>query len=177
MRKIEIPRHEQGVVRVFSISRPMAQMAGTLNERSKADVAGEMLGTTVDPADIELFALSDLAGMGLVPYLTEGHGIEADALKADRARLDALDGFVLIYRTTKPLDDTRVLEPGADLTLIGTYAEPRSSRAAAPIRSEAAAPFSGAKPPEQTARKSPAGSFVVAVIAVLILVFIWWIAT
>lgn len=177
MSTIEINPNEHGVIRVFSVSRPIAQMAGMLAQSSKADVAAELLNAEVAPSDIELFALSDLAGMGLAPYLTEGHGIESATLKPDRARLEALDGYVLIYRPTKPFNDVRVLRPSTDLTLIGTYAEPRSSRAAAPIKSDAAAPYSAAKAPEGAPRKSRAGSLMVAAVILLMLLVIWWVAS
>lgn len=175
MSTIEISPSEHGVVRVFSISRPIAQMARTLKQTSKAAVAADMLNAEIDPADVELFAVSDLAGMGLPPYLMEGHGIEAATLKPDRARLEALDGYVLIYRPAKPSEAARVLKPSTDLTLIGTYAEPRSSFSAPPIKSDAAAPYSGVKAPQEPARKSRAGSLMVAGIIVLIGIVIWWV--
>ena len=85
----------------------------------------EVIHPDLDPAYIEIFDLAELSGVGLAGYLTEGLGVPAPALAADRARLEALKGPVLIL-LSKALHGRKVtLTPDPRLTLVGTYAEDR----------------------------------------------------
>ena len=175
MAPIEIAASESGVVRVFSISRPMAQMARELKQHSKAQVASRLLDHPVSDGDFELFALSDLAGVGLPSYLTEGYALDPQDIHADRRRLEALDGYVLMLFSGVAREQGVALKPAPDLTLIGTYVEPRASRAAAPIIAESAKPYSGVSKPPETAKRGRAGSAMVAITVVVALLLIWWI--
>lgn len=175
MRMIDIPMTERGVIRVFAISRPMAQMARALERRAKADIAAELLAHPVPEDTIELFALSDLTGVGLPGYLTDGYAVDATAVRADRARLEALDGYVLLLHSSVARNGTVTLTPSTDLTLIGTYAEPRPSRAAAPIATQAAKPYSGAHETPQPPKRSRLGSMLSGIIVLTILLLLWWI--
>lgn len=175
MNTIVIPRAEHGTIRVFAISRPIANMARALKQQSKIALASELLGHDVVEGDIEIFALSDLAGIGLHGYLSEGYGVDKQALHLDRTRLDALDGYVLLLFST--LSDTGdvSITPARDLTLIGTYAEPAAKHVAPPIQAEAAKPYTGASKPAQEPRRSRVGSVFTAVAALLALFILWWI--
>lgn len=175
MSMLRIPRLEQGVIRVFAISRPIADMARALAERPKTRIAAELLAHPVEAGDFELFALSDLAGMGLMTYLIEGYDIDPAAPRADRARLEALDGYVLLLFSAVAREADVALTPSADLTLIGTYAEPKPDHAAAPIAAEAARPYSGVKEQAQGRDRARLGRAAAVVSALLVISFIWWI--
>lgn len=174
MPAIEIPRSESGVIRVFAISRPMATMARLLKQQPKAALASLLLRHEVGDADFELFALSDLAGVGLPGYLSEGYDVDKDAIRMDHARLDALDGYVLLLFSSVSASDDVILEPDTDLTLIGTYAEPKAAHAAVPIAAQAAKPYSGVQSEAVAPKRSRVGSALTAAIGVLILIFIVW---
>ena len=172
---IEILHGERGVIRVFAVSRPMADMARALKQRPKKALAANLLNKAVDDDDFELFPLSDLTGVGLPRYLSEGYDVDKDALRRDRARLEALDGYVLLLFSRVSDGGDVTLTPAADLTLIGTYAEPKARHAAAPLRSESAKLQSGKADAAQG--RSRAGSILTGATALLLLLLIWWIFT
>lgn len=174
---IEIPRTETGVIRVFAISRPMAQMARTLRQQSKSALASALLGHDVAEHDVELFGLSDLAGVGLARYLSDGYDVDRAAIRADGARLDALDGYVLLLFSRVSDGGDVTLRADPDLTLIGSYAEPKAAHAAPAIATASAASYSGVRADAAAPRRSRVGSALTAVIAIVILFFIWWTLT
>ncbi len=175
MPAVEISRTEHGVIRVFAISRPMTEMTRLLMQHAKGELASEFLGHTVSDRDIELFALSDLAGIGLPAYLSDGYDIDKKAVRLDHARLEALDGYVLLLFSSVSNDGDVSVVPTADLTLIGTYAEPKAEHTTAPIDSDAAKPYSGVTDTPQAPRRSRVGSIFTAVTALLALLLLWWI--
>ena len=175
MAAIEIPRAEQGTIRVFAISRPIADMARALKQQSKTTLISNMLGHDVSDDDIELFALSDLTGVGLHGYLSDGYDIDRAALRADRARLEALDGYVLLVFSRISAQGDVTIAPGKDLTLIGTYSEPRAKPAAPPMATDASKPYSGVTAQAKAPRRSRVGSVFTAATALLALLIIWWI--
>jgi len=175
MATINISQHESGVVRLFAISRPMADMARALRHSSKGVIASGLLRHEVTHEDIELFALSDLTGLGLRQYLADGYAIPPEALQADRARLDALDGYVLLLLSRVSSAGHVEITPSPDLTLIGTYREPSATQTAAPISVEAAKPYSGSGPAPSPAPRIGQGGTIIGVMVILALFFIWWI--
>jgi hypothetical protein len=172
---VRIAKSEQGVIRVFAISRPMAEMARALRQQPKAVLASAMLGHDVSDEDIELFAIADLAGIGLPRYLTEGYDVDAEALRADRTRLEALDGYVLLLHSGAARAGDVILSPSPELTLIGTYTEPKPSHSAPPVAVEAAMPYSGLKPASGAQHRTRVGSALTAAAVLLALLLIWWI--
>lgn len=175
MPSVEISKAEHGVIRIFAISRPMAVMARLLKQHSKDVLASDLLGHKVAPDDIELFALSDLAGVGLPGYLIDGYDVDPQTVRADAARLDALDGYVLLVFSRVGRDTDVILQPVADLTLIGTYHEPKAANTTAPIATDAAKPYSGVNPAPVAPRRSRLGSVVTALVLLASLFLIWWI--
>lgn len=173
-RTIDIPRTEQGAIRVFAISRPMAEMARALKQQPKTGLAAALLNHPVDEDDFELFALSDLTGVGLPRYLSDGYDVDHDAIRADRAKLEALDGYVLLLFSRISSAGDVALRPVAELTLIGTYAEPKAKHAAAPIAAQAAKPYSGTAQTPKAPGRSRVGSALTALAVLLALLFIWW---
>ena len=77
-------------------------------------------------------AHGDLGPIGLAGYLTEGCGIDPASLAADRDRLDTLTGWVLVLPSQAIPDRPATLSPQDGVTLIGTYAEPRTNWQATP---------------------------------------------
>lgn len=177
MQSIDIKHYERGTIRVFAISRPIADMARALKQMPKTALAQELLRQPVAADDMELFALTDLTGVGLQRYLAEGYDVDAQALRRDRARLEALDGYVLLVFSGIAAGGDVRLTPGPDLTLIGTYVEARAQHAAVPLPVEAAKPYSGAAQAPKPAGRARVGSALTAVLALVILTLIWWTLT
>ncbi|KAF0114698.1 MAG: hypothetical protein FD150_1407 [Rhodobacteraceae bacterium] len=121
MTGLSIPALDRNLVRVFSVALTPVEM-----QRGKASLAPALLGDAdLDPAYVELFDIAELSDIGLAGYLTEGLGVPDAALTADRARLDALKGPVLILlsKALHGREVTLTLDPR--LTLISTYLEER----------------------------------------------------
>lgn len=118
---LTIPAHDRHGIRVFA-----ARLSPDDLRRDKARLAAELLGDPdVDPAFIEIFDLADLSGLGLPAYLTEGLGVPDAAVAADRDRLEALRGPVLILLSKALHGRALTLTPDPRLTLVATYAEDR----------------------------------------------------
>lgn len=91
-------------------------------EEAEGDTSlDEAFGAPVDPAHVEVFTLEDVAPLSLRDYLAQAHDIPQAALAADRARLDAVRGQVVIVapRAVAGID---ALDPDPQLGHIGSYA-------------------------------------------------------
>ncbi|KIN73777.1 hypothetical protein [Sulfitobacter guttiformis] len=172
---IDIPRNESGTIRVFAISRPMADMARAVQRQGTQALGAELLGHEVKSDEIELFALSDLAGVGLHGYLSEGYDIDKFALQKDFRRLKALDGYVLLHFSRLGATQDITLSLHSDLTLIGSYAEPKPLHTGPPITAASAELYSGARAALKSPARSRLGSILTGVIVLLLSLFIWWI--
>ncbi len=175
MNNLLIPRHEAGIIRVFAISRPIATLARELKQQPKAALASALLGHEITEDAFELFALSDLTGVGLPSYLSEGYDIAPETLRQDRAKLEALDGYVLLVFSRVSDAGDVTLNPTSELTLIGSYSEPRAAQAAAPIATPSAKAYSGAKEPATAPTRSRVRNALSVISVALTLLLIWWI--
>lgn len=176
MKEIKIPKGETGVLRVFAVSRAMPEMARAIKNGYKVALAGELLGRPVGKDKVELFAVSDLTGVGLSRYLIDGQGVAEAEVARDRARLDRLDGYVLLLLPAAFGGEETTLPANRDLTLIGTYGEEAARAAGPPIESEAARPYSGT--PRLTPATPPGGKaggamILIAIAAVIALILVW----
>lgn len=175
MKPLKITAASLNSLHVFAVSRSAEDMLAALAEKPLAQIAGDLLGHEAPADKVELFAVSDLAGVGLSGYLIEGQGIPETQIAPDRPKLEALDGFVMLLLPRAFASE--VILPGSpDLALIGAYQEPRPEMNVEPIETASAEPYSGT--PRLTPAQPPqgrAGSAMVA-LAVIIAVFLalWW---
>lgn len=172
MTTITIPANDRDGVRVFT-----ARLAPDDLKRDKAALAETLLGDPhLDPAFVEIFDLADLSGVGLSSYLTDGLGIPVTAL-TNPARLDALEGpiLILLSKALHGREVTLTLDPR--LTLVGTYAEERPAVHFEPLPSKAAeGQLSPQLPPDST-RQRPTSAFVLLGLAfVLVGTVALWLA-
>ncbi len=173
---LTIPANEPPHIRVFAINRPPLEITAALEKHPKPDLARDLLNAPhIDTASTEIFPVSDLAGVGLAAYLTEGYAVTEDALVKDRAKLDALDGYVLLLFSNSFGGSATTLAPGPDVTLIGTYPEARANMSAKPLKTASAAPYSGAPKPSRPAPNNRSGSALIVVALIALALFIWWI--
>lgn len=125
---LETSTVERGLVRVFALSmsqdEAQALRDNTPEDGAPAPQAAALGLDTINADYIEVFPVSDLSEIGLTGYLVEGNGIDPDSLRGDRAKLDALDGWVMCVYSAAFGGRAVTLRPAPELTLIGTYAEP-----------------------------------------------------
>ena len=169
---IDIPAAERGVIRVFSLSMDAAEAEALHDDPAALNAA---LGGDVDSDFVEVFPLTNLDGVGLVRYLSEGNGVPPDQLAPDRAKLERLSGWVLIVFSSAFRDAAATLAPAPALRLIGTYGEAQTDwRATQTVTSDAAKPFTS---PPQPVKKRPSDAAMsgrVATVALIVLGLLTW---
>ncbi|PJI93028.1 hypothetical protein BC777_1895 [Yoonia maricola] len=149
---------ERGVVRIF-MANLTADQAASFTESTDEDTPAPInraLGVTYLDCDfVELFPLSNLDGLGLAGYLTEGLGVAEADVKPHASRLNAMSGHVLIVLSKAFGGFETTITPIAPLKWIGTYLEEGASVKFEPLPSEAAIGTAGTskvKPPKSDAR-------------------------
>ncbi len=161
---IEITRGERGVTRVFAVNLPW--------DEAQAATPNALLGTPEAPEGAaNLFAVRDLADIGLTGYLTEGMGLPKDQIDADKDRLSALDGHVLVLRTNALQGRAFRLTPGPALTLIGTYHETVPAPDFTPLTSDAAKGSLAPPPASEPVRAGLSKRLIAALFGMAIVLF------
>ncbi len=176
MTTLNIPKAEHGQIRLFAVNRPADAMAATLQSGDKSAVIGDLVGFAVPDGSAELFAVSDLTGVGLPRYLADGYTVTDAQISADRARLEALDGYVLILFSSAFEGAETTLEIGPDLTLIGTYGEEQPAMSAPPLTADAAQPYTGVPnlTPQTAPRGRAGGVMLTLALVVAVGLILWW---
>ena len=107
------------MIRVFALSLPDEEARALKND---PNAQAALLGVvTLDRKHVEVFPVDDLGDMKLADYLVEGSGAQADTLGQDRAKLGALDGWVMLVYSGAFKGAAQELATASGLTLIGTY--------------------------------------------------------
>lgn len=175
---LNIPPGEHGLIRVFAVNRPTAELSLELKSKDKSGLVAELLGQDIAKDGAELFPVSDLAGIGLSGYLAAGYTVPESQLADTRGKLDALEGYVLLVFSAAFEGRTGMLSPGSDLTLIGTFGETQPDMVVRVLDSEAAQPYSGTPtstaPPPAAPKPRATGSLVVAALIALVALLFWW---
>tara|TARA_R110002049_G_scaffold29972_2_gene102024 strand:- start:109482 stop:110015 length:534 start_codon:yes stop_codon:yes gene_type:complete len=175
MPPIAVPAHEIGKIRIFSLSLSDDE-ARALSDDAMAQA--EALGVMrVDASQIEVFPVSDLDSFGLIGYLREGNDVMPEQVERDRAKLAALEGWVMIVYSAAFPTRPQSLQPVSALTLIGSYDENRPETPTAPITAEAARPYSGTagNTPATPPRGAPGRAMVILGLIVLSGLLLWWV--
>ena len=159
---LTVPAAERRTVRVFAVNLPEAEVSAMLRDTGatttgtasddlpEIPAAAELLGwPDLDTRHTELFPVRDLTGLGLPGYLAEGLGLDEATLAPDRARLAALEGYVLIVLSRAFGDKAVTLDLPPALTLIGSYAEKTAPVIFEPL------PAGGAQDAPQTPTRKP----------------------
>lgn len=149
---------ERGVIRIFMANLTTEQAASftqSPDEDTPAPINRALGVTYLDSDFVELFPLSNLEGVGLAGYLTDGLGVAAEDVKPHASRLNAMSGQVLIVLSSAFGGFEATITPTAPLKWIGTYTEEGASVKFEPLPSDGAkgAPVTPAgKPPKSDAR-------------------------
>ncbi|WP_370400528.1 hypothetical protein [Sulfitobacter sp. JB4-11] len=113
---IKVPANEALHIRVFALSMSEAR-ATTL----PATLSNALGVNHVSPDGVEIFARSALGEMSLSDFLIEGNDVIAESVEPDRAKLDALEGYIMLVYSSAFKGKAAALTPQPELTLIGTY--------------------------------------------------------
>ena len=150
---------EHGVIRIFMVNLAANQIAAFTEAAQDGDAPAPItraLGVTnLDSDFIELFPLSNLEGVGLAGYLTDGLGVSKADVAPHASRLNGMTGQVLIVLSSAFGGIETTITPTAPLKWIGTYTEEGASMQFEPLVSEAAAGTldkPAGKPPKSDAR-------------------------
>lgn len=135
---IKIPSSERGVVRVFSVDLEAGALHAFADEEDGEALAAALGAERFDRSKAEIFAVSDLSGLGLSSYLEEGQGVAPAELAGLRARLDAITGTVLVVPSSAFEGEAQTLTPRAPLRHVATLNEERPDMRVQPLPSEAA---------------------------------------
>lgn len=157
--RIEIPAGGGDLIHVFGLdlSKEAAEAFVTRPPRNghgwplKVALGAQRL----DPAHVEHFPVSDLEGVGLPGYLTEGLGADPAAVEAERDRLEALLGDVVLLRPAAFAGEAQTLTVSPPLIHAGSYPMDRPATTMERLHTPSAEGrvVSGAAPtPEPTGR-------------------------
>ncbi len=169
MNPLTVALGETGVVRLFTLTIE----AGGLQALQAPGALDIALGVeNIDPEQVELFATTDLAGVGLATYLIDGCGIPETAIAPDAARLDALDGDVMVVLSRAFGGRAVTLRPAAQLSLAGIWSQtPTDWRDCGPIVTASASTsggMSGLSPRAARSRARRIGGAIFAVVMAII---------
>lgn len=176
--KIQIKASETGVVRLFAVDIPSAEIDAFRARNGRWPLREALGAEALDADHIDIFDAADLTGVGLPGYLTEGHDIPDAQITESRAQLEALKGTLMVITSSAFLGQAQTLTPRAPLRLIASF-----SRAQDPVTFQPL-PDASARMPEveeKPARKRPSdaamsgrvASVVLLVLALLVLAMVW----
>ncbi len=173
---IHIPTGEHGAIRLFQLDMRPEQAAFLKDPKALAQVLGI---DTLDMEQVDIFAVSDLEEIGLAGYLTEGMGVPEAQIAADRARLAALEGHVMVIRSRAFGGREMRLTPAEQIRLVATYGTPGTEWTAPPIKTDSAQPYSAPKLPPRKARAEARriGATLFAVVMGLIFLVLYLLVT
>ncbi len=117
---LHVAAGEHGVVRLFTLTIE----AGDTEALRAPGALDRALGVTgIDGDQVEVFAISDLAGVGLATYLVDGLGLPQAVVAPDADRLDALGGHVMVVLSRAFGGREATLHPTAQLALAGIWSQ------------------------------------------------------
>ncbi len=177
MSSTNVAAQEAGKVRVYALSLSDAE-AQAMRDDSAAQAAA--LGVDkLDGTYTEVFRVSDLDTLGLAGYLRDGNGVYAEQIEADRSKLGALDGWVMVVYSRAFGGESRQLAPIPALTHIGTYDEGGPDTPVQAMEAEAAQPYTGIPrvEPATPAKQNSNKTMIIIAAVVLVLLVLWLLIT
>ncbi|TNJ47617.1 hypothetical protein [Phaeobacter sp. B1627] len=173
---IEIPKGARDQVLVFDLDMPPEQAAFLRDEDA---ALAQVLGiATLDRAQVEIFPVEDLDGLGLLGYLRDGLGVSEADLSRHGLKLDGLTGYVLVLRARAFDGALTRLTPADGVVLAARLGEAGTDwQSQGQIKSDAAQPRLRTAPRVARSRARTIGATLFAVVMALILLLIWVLAT
>ncbi len=171
---LSIPAKERGRLHLFALnSKPEDPPKNAPDLRPAA-----ILGIDLNPAYAEIVEIKALEDMRLSAYLAEGYDVSEDALTEVRARLNALEGHVLIALSLAFYDAAQQIGPSPGYTYIASlptagadWSENReiSAQSAVPH----SAPKQSKKRPSEAAMKGRIATYVLLLLFAFTGLLIW----
>jgi hypothetical protein len=119
---IEISASEHGRVRVFALEYALAM---EISHTGGLDRLCRALGVAeLQDADVQIVQVEAITDMGLVAFLSEAYGVEADEIAPYAEALRALTGTVAILRSGAFGAKPGTLIPDGEARLVATLTEP-----------------------------------------------------
>ncbi len=169
---LNISASESGVIRTFALSLTDAEaeaLADDGNPPFDPHPQQSFLGAqSLDRKYVEIFPVANLEGVGLTNYLVEGHGAQSVKVEPDRARLNALQGWVMLVFSGAFNGQSQTLQPDARLTLIGSYPQEGTDWTPSTLTAASAQPNPDAAVPDAPKRMSDARMSGMVATAVLL---------
>lgn len=163
MTQLEVNGSDTTTLRLLHLDLPpeavarFTQMAGTGEWPLKYALGASKLRESL----VDVVAIKDLGPMRLSQYLAQAHEVSARALGPDAARIDALQGHVVILppRAFDGASQTLTISP--PLSLVGSYAEVAPTRGGPAVTARSAQGAGGGGAP---ARAGQGGSTMLKLI-------------
>ncbi|PSL20987.1 hypothetical protein [Shimia abyssi] len=173
MTALQVAEKERGVIRVFALDLPESDLK-RLTDPAKHDPTPQatvamLIGLDwLEDGGFEIFETDVLGELGLAGYLANGGGVAPADLAANRDRLNAYDGPVLILYSRAFGGAPTLLKPGPGVAHLGTWHEDIAPVSFEKLPSTAA--FGTADPsatgtPSDTPPKSPFLTVLLAILA------------
>lgn len=123
---MNVPAHESGVIRLFVLDLPEAQISEFkttkyLYDETKWPLKDALGATYLDEDFIEVFPVSDLEGLGLAGYLITGNDVPSDQIDQMRNQLEQITGHVVLVFSSAFGDFAQTLRPTSPLRHIATF--------------------------------------------------------
>ena len=164
---LDIPAKERGRLHLFALNETPSDPP----EPPEPDPRpAEILGITdLNPDYAEIVTIKALRPMSLADYLAEGYDIDDSQLAPTRARINALEGHVLVVLSLAFRDQPHSLASGANLTHVASLqTEGPDWQSSAQVTAESARP--GTAP---TGKKRPSDAAMMGRIAMLALLLMF----
>lgn len=175
-----VTAHENGVVRLFRLSYPLAMEiahCGTLDAFCRA------LGIAqIDAAQVQQVKTPALDGMSVTDFLRAGYEVNDDDIAAHAPALDALeegDHVLMVVRSSAFQDRPVTLTTSGDATLVATLREPGVEVSFDPLPNPDPAPAIEDAPQKKRPSDAAIGGRVATIVLLLMALLVWlmiWIA-
>ncbi|SMX37739.1 aspartate carbamoyltransferase catalytic subunit [Maliponia aquimaris] len=178
MSRVEINGSDTTTLRLLHLDLPpeavdrFTQMAGTGEWPLKSALGASKLRESL----VDVVAIKDLGPMRLSQYLAQAHEVSARAMGKDAARIDALEGHVVILPPRAFDGTSQTLTISAPLALIGSYAELAPAGRGAPITARSAQGSSGGGAPAQPGKAGSTALKLILTAVALVLGGVLWVA-
>lgn len=133
--------------------------------------------TSLDSDFIDFLVNDELKALPLSQLLIEAHGMDAESVAPDAAKLDALRGQVVLVHSSALAATAPSVEPRPPLKFVGRYREAlkMDAKKMAPAKSVIPPPNADPAPPAKKKPSDAAMSGRVATIALLVMALLVWV--
>ncbi len=161
---------ERGVTRVFRLDMSPEEINRLTDPSGDAPATpaavAHLLGLNwLDQDHFEIFDVADVQNMGLSDYLAMGNDIPEADIAPDRARLDAVEGHVLMVYSRAFQGYSKTLTPTRQLDFLGSWREPMPGVHFKPLPSDSAKGVLDGAPAATDTGRSPHMTLMLALLA------------